>query len=87
MDGIEPIDAKEVRITEIKRLIEEFEAKFQKGVADADNFIKMSEIEMLWGELQTGTNNIYSDMVRELLSTVDERALIRKKKESTGSKE
>jgi hypothetical protein len=47
----------------------------------------MFEIERLWSELQNSTNNVYSDMIRELMSTVDERDLIRKKKENTGSSE
>jgi hypothetical protein len=74
-----------VKLAEIERLIEEFKEKFEAGTSDAENFITMFEIEQLWSELQNNTNNIYSDMVRELMSTVDERDLIRKKKESIDS--
>jgi hypothetical protein len=42
---------------------------------------------MLWGELQNRTNNIYSDMVRKMMSEVNESELIRKKKGSTATEE
>ena len=79
-------DSTEGRLAEIERLIKEFREKFKEGTADADNFITMFEIERLWGELQNNTNNIYSDIVREMLNSVDERDLIRKKKENTEPK-
>lgn len=75
------------KIAEIERLINEFKEKFKSGTSDADHFITINEIEQLWGDLQLNTNNIYSDMVRELMSGVDETDLIRKKKENTNSKE
>jgi translation initiation factor 1 (eIF-1/SUI1) len=80
-------DPVNVKLAEIERLIREFRNKFEAGTSDADNFITMNEIERLWAELQGDTNNVYSDMVRELMSSVDERDLIRKKKESTVDKE
>ena len=75
------------RIAEIERLINDFKEKFETGTSDADHFITLHEIERLWGELQNSTNNIYSDMIRELMSKVDESQLIRKKKENTNTKE
>jgi hypothetical protein len=41
----------------------------------------------MWGHLRQSTNNIYTDMVQELLREIDERDLIRKKKENTEKKE
>ena len=79
--------APNVRLAEIERLINDFEEKFKAGTSDVDNFITMHEIEKLWGELRNSTQNIYSDMVRELMSKVDERDLIRKKKENTHKEE
>jgi len=69
-------------ISEIDRLIKAFREKFKAGTTDADNFMSITEIELLWSELQNKTNNIYSDMLRKLMSEVDEHDLIRKKKES-----
>jgi hypothetical protein len=77
----------EVRLAEIGRLINDFQEKFEAGVADADNFITINEIERMWGELQNNTNNIYNELIQELLNSIDERDLIRKKKESSNSKE
>jgi len=75
--------SKEARISEIERLVNGFQERFHAGTAQADNFITMTEIERMWGELRSKTDNIYSDMLRELMSTVDEGDLIRRKKENT----
>ena len=69
-----------VRIAEIERLIDDFKEKFKAGTSDADNFMTIHEIERMWGELQQSTLNIYSAMIRELMSEIDEHDLIRKKK-------
>jgi repressor of nif and glnA expression len=74
-------------ITEIERLVEEFKTKFAMGTANADDFMTISQLEMMWSELQNKTNNIYSDMIRKMMSEVDESDLIRKKKDFTSSKE
>jgi len=74
-------------IARIERLLQEFKEKFAAGTSDADSFMTISQIELLWSELQNGTNNIYSDMIQRMMSEVDESELIRKKKDSTGIKE
>ena len=71
------------RIAEIERLVKEFKERFEAGTSAADNFITITEIERLWAELQNRTNNVYSDMLKEMMSTVDESDLIRKKKENS----
>jgi hypothetical protein len=77
----------ELRIAEIERLIREFNIKLDKGLSDSEHFMTMSEIEQLWGKLKDGTNNMYSEMIQERLKLVDERDLVRKKKENTETKE
>ena len=67
-------------VAEIERLIGKFKEKFALGTANADDFITITELELMWGELQQRTNNIYADMMRKLMSEVDETDLIRKKK-------
>jgi hypothetical protein len=74
-------------IARIERIIQEFKEKFVAGTTDADNFMTISGLEMLWSELQNSTNNIYSDMIRKMMSEVDESDLIRKKKDNFGKKE
>jgi len=75
------------KLAEIERLIKEFKEKFEAGTADAENFMNITEIENLWGELQNETNNVYSDLVRELMRGVNEKELIRKKKLNSKAKE
>ena len=72
-----------VQLAELERLIDAFREEFKAKTSDADNFITIHEIERMWGELQGNTLNIYSDMLRELMSEVDEGDLIRKKNENT----
>ena len=73
-------DELEVRLAEIERLIKDFRQTFKERTSTAENFITMTEIETMWGYLRQTTNNIYSDILQELLREVDERNLIRKKK-------
>ena len=72
---------------ELTRLIEDFKDKIHKGTSDAKSFLTISEIEQLWSELRGNTSKIYSDMLSELLSSVDESDLIRKKKLNTKKEE
>jgi hypothetical protein len=65
----------------------EFKERFEKGTSNVEQFMTMHEIERLWGEMRGNTNNIYSDIVQDLMSSVDESELIRKKKESIETKE
>ena len=74
------------QLAEIERLIDAFRENFKARTANADNFITIHEIESMWGELQRNTLNIYSDMVYDLMGTIDEGDLIRKKKENTPKK-
>jgi len=76
----------DTQLAEIERLINEFKEKFKTRTSDESNFITINEIERMWGELQNNTHNIYSDMIRELMSGVNEKDLIRKKKGSTPKK-
>ena len=72
---------------ELVRLIEDFKEKIRNGTSDAKGFLTISEIEQLWSELRGNTSEIYSDMLHELLSSVDESDLIRKKKLNINKKE
>jgi hypothetical protein len=79
-------DAFNVEISEIERLIRDFKEKFVAGTANSDDFMTISQLELMWGELQNRTNNIYSDMIRKMMSEVNESDLIRKKKDIISSK-
>jgi hypothetical protein len=75
------------KVAEIERLVREFKEKFENGTSDSAQFMSINEIERLWGELSSNTNNIYADMIQALISSVDETDLVRKKKENTAKKE
>jgi len=79
-------DMLNLEILEIEHLVRNFKEKFAAETSNADDFLTISELELMWGELHNRTNNIYSDMIRRLMSEVDEGDLIRKKKEITNSK-
>jgi len=82
----ERVSISDMQKAEIERLIDNFREKFKERTTDSNNFITMYEIERMWGELLGNTQNIYSDMIRELINSQDEKELIRQKKENTGRK-
>lgn len=73
-------------VLEIKRLIKEFQDRFKERTSQTERFLTINELENLWSELRKNTDALYSDMIRQLMSTVDEKELIRKKKENTTTK-
>ncbi len=70
-------------LAEIEKKLAEFRAKLDKGTSDPDNFITLSEIEKEWALLNKTTSKTYSDIVSTYLSEIDERAIIKAKKENT----
>ena len=76
-----------ITVRELSHLVKEFEEKIQNGTMDPDRFLTLSEIEELWGKLIGDTNVLYSDMLQQLIRNVDEKDLIRQKKENTRPKE
>ena len=72
---------------ELIRLVDEFRQKIMSGTSDPENFLTISEIERLWSELRGDTSILYSDMLSELLSGIDESEILRKKKLNTEKEE
>lgn len=77
----------EAAILETTRLIKEFQEKFKERTSQTEGFLTIDELENLWSELRNNTDVLYSDMVRHLMSTIDEREIVRKKKENISPKE
>jgi len=71
---------------ELLRIVDEFRQRIITGTSNPDNFLSISEIEGLWSKLRGNTSHIYSDMLSELLSNIDETEVIRKKKLNTEKK-
>jgi len=72
---------------ELVRIVERFRQRIVEGTSDTEHFLTITEIEHLWSELRGNTSLLYSDMLSDILSGVDETELIRKKKRNTGKKE
>ena len=70
----------EATILEITRLIKEFQGRFKERTSQTERFLTINELENLWSELRNNTEVLYSDMIRQLMSTIDEREMVRKKK-------
>jgi hypothetical protein len=72
---------------ELLKAVDEFREKIVAGTSDPNNFLTISEIERLWSGLRGDTSLLYSDMLSDLLSGIDESELIRKKKPNIEKKE
>jgi len=81
------INKTDVQKAELERLIDDFKDRFNERTADPSNYITIHEIERMWGELLGNTQNIYSDMIRDLINSQDEKELIRQKKGSSRRRE
>jgi hypothetical protein len=75
--------ANDPTILEIVRLIKEFKSEFRAKTSDVEKFITINELENRWAELRNSTDVLYSDMVCQLISEVDEREMVCKKKQNT----
>ena len=72
---------------ELLRIVSEFRQRIVAGTSDPNNFLTITEIERLWSELKSDTDLLYTDLLSELISNIDESELIRKKKLNTEQKE
>jgi len=74
-------------ILEAARLIKAFKENFKTKTSDSENFLTINELESLWSELRNNTDILYSDMIHQLINTIDESEMLSKKKENTHSAE
>ena len=73
-------------LLEIARLIKEFKDNFAKRTSDSEKFLTITELEGHWMELRNSTDVLYSDMVLQLMKTINERDMVSKKKENMHQK-
>ncbi len=74
-------------LSEISRLVNEYEEKIKDGTSDPEHFMSISEIEELWSKLNASTKVLYSDLTESLLKQIDQKALIDQKKENSKPEE
>ena len=67
---------------EVNRLIKQFKDDFIQKTSDTEKFLTINELENMWTELRNNTEILYSDMIHSLIGDINEREMIRKKKES-----
>lgn len=65
------------------KLVDDFREKIVRGTSNPDSFLTITEIEHLWSELRGNTGVLYSDLLEDTLSEINESELISKKKPST----
>ena len=70
--------ANDPTILELVRIIKEFRSEFKAKTSDTEKFITINELENRWTDLKNSTDVLYSDMLRQLISEVDEREMVRK---------
>ena len=75
--------ANDPTMLELIRIVKEFRSEFKAKTSDTGKFITINELENRWTDLKNSTDVLYSDMVRQLISEVDEREMVRKKKQNT----
>ena len=80
-------NTEEATILEVTRIIKKFQEIFRDKTSHTEGFLTINELEILWSELRNNTEVLYSDMIRQLLNTIDERDMVRKKKENTPTEE
>lgn len=71
---------------EISHQIDSFISEIQKGTSNPDEFMTMSQIEEKMSLLRSSTTKTYSDILSTYLSRMDEKELIKRKKENTGKR-
>ena len=81
MSGLEE-PREDIYKEQLMHLVDEFVARIKAGTSDSEHFLTISEIEQMWSELRGNTSNLYSDILEDALSQVNEAELIRKKKQN-----
>jgi len=72
---------------ELLYIVERFRDRVRSGTREAEKFLNITEIEKLWTKLRKETNKLYTEMLSDILSEVDEGELIRKKKQNIEKRE
>ena len=63
--------------------IETFCKEIKSGTTDSDNLMTIFELEELWGKHRKNTSQIYSETLSEMLSSINQKDLIKSKKANT----
>jgi hypothetical protein len=78
---------KENAIDDITKQINILADTIRDGIETPERTMTITDLERYWTNTRKSTDGIVSDMVGRLLETVNERELVRKKKENTQNSE
>lgn len=81
----EPKSTKEISVEavqDIRDAINHFLDKLEAKTKDTDDFLTMDQLENMFSELDSKTRKIYLDMIADSLSSINEKDIIRSKKEN-----
>jgi hypothetical protein len=81
--GTDKEELRRQKLAEIDDCLIKADYNLDKKLLDPDNFISIYEFEDLWHNLRLETDKIISDYFSEKFSSLDEAALIKKKKKNT----
>ena len=69
-------------VQDIRDAINHFLDSLDAKTRDSNDFLTMDQLEILFSELDSKTRKIYLDMVSDSLSNINEKDIIRSKKEN-----
>lgn len=71
---------------EINEAVDRFIASIKDNTVDPDHFMTIDKLESNWSKLNDETRKIFVDLVSRTISSIDEGALIERKKGHTAPK-
>jgi hypothetical protein len=71
---------------ELTHQLKEYLEALNSGTSDPSNFMTMSEIEEKLYNVRAKTNKSYLDLTSQFISELDERGLVKTKKENTNKR-
>lgn len=77
----------EQRIQDLEQKIRLFRERIKNGMSDPKTFMTLSDIEREWCNLSNSTEVTYSDIIKDIAASVDEKAIVKQKKTNSETKE
>ena len=69
-------------IQDIRESVNEFLDEFATNTKDTNNFLTIDQLETMFSKLDSKTRKIYLDMISDSLSNINEKDIIKLKKDN-----
>lgn len=86
-DNLTEDEVFEQRIQDLEQKIRLFRERIKNGMSDPKTFMTLSDIEKEWCNLSNSTEVTYSDIIKDIAASVDEKAIVKQKKTNSRKKE